>query len=613
MQVKEIVDLVKAGVHQPHSRFEVAFNAVESLAEAQKLRKAWAANRALDDRAPTGAGGVRIAVTGSGTLDYLAALIKDGVDYAGGSTAEVYVSNYGEYVSDLMDHESALWAFDPDFVVFVTDSAQLNDGVQLSDPETVVRDWVSAKVGFLSDLLAAPESSACQFMVLNAIPPLGRFPGRLRLKQPGSDWRLVQAWNQEIVDVLSDRATVVDLFYEAALVGLEKAFNGKQWFESKLPFDLDFHVNVARILVTEVLSLRSADKKVVVVDCDNTIWGGVVGDDGIDGIEIGSTSPRGEAFAHVQRHLLKLKQAGFLIGVASKNQPEVVQEVFREHPEMVLRSEDVVSFKVNWEPKADNIAEMAQELNLGLDSFVFLDDNPAEVEIVRQFLPEVSTIQASEDPVQTLADLVDSQYLYRNSITDEDTGRTELYRAEADRQNLASKASNYEDYLRSLEMRATVAPLDELTIPRASQLVNKSNQFNLTTVRRTEKEVAELAGSSGWQAFTVRLEDKFGDHGIIAVVFTETRDSALEIETFVMSCRVLKRGVEQLVANVLAELAAESSCEHVVGIYRPTKKNVLVESLYADLGFTSLSNAEDEQRYVLDLATFQPFTPEIAR
>ena len=251
-------------------------------------------------------------------------------------------------------------------------------------------------------------------------------------------------------------------------------------------------------------------------------------------------------------------------------------------------------------------------VNARLESFVFLDDNPAEIEIVRQFLPSVSTIQASEDPVETLQVLLDSPLLFRNSLTQEDADRTEQYRSEVGRKQLETSVSNYDDYLRSLEMSADVNAISDLTVPRAAQLINKSNQFNLTTIRRTEVELKSLSEDQGWNIFLIRLSDRFGDHGIISIVLTKVRGPVLEVDTFVMSCRVLKRGVEQLVVNTLIDIAKMHGCTEVLGCYRPTKKNSIVASLYEDLGFSHSETSAKEDRFVLQVADYQPFDHHIA-
>ena len=294
------------------------------------------------------------------------------------------------------------------------------------------------------------------------------------------------------------------------------------------------------------------------LDLDNTLWGGVVADDGIEGIEIGDTSPRGEAFKAFQKYIATLKERGTLLAVASKNDYAVAAEVFEKHPEMVLRMDDLVSFKANWEPKSENIRQMAAELNLGLDSFAFVDDNPAEIDIVRQFVPEVETILLGPDAADYVAQLQDCRLFEPRNITAEDAERTSQYQSEVQRQALAASVTDMGAYLRSLEMKGTITEFTPVDVPRLSQLINKSNQFNLTTRRRTEADILALMKDPDYAGFSVRLKDRFGDHGLISIVIGRQEGATMLVDTWLMSCRVLKRQVEDEVLNELARLAQET-------------------------------------------------------
>jgi FkbH-like protein len=295
-----------------------------------------------------------------------------------------------------------------------------------------------------------------------------------------------------------------------------------------------------------------------------------------------------------------------LLAVCSKNDHARAIEVFEKHPEMVLRAGDFVSFKANWEPKSDNLRQMAAELTLGLDSFVFVDDNPAEIEIVRQFAPEVMTILLGDDPAEYAGQLQDCRLFEPRSITDEDLKRTGHYRAENQRQTLLATAADMDAYLESLAMEAVIHEFTPVDVPRLAQLINKSNQFNLTTRRRTEAEVHELIGEPDYVCFSVRLRDRFGDHGLISIVIGRASGVALRIDTWLMSCRVLKRQVEELVLNELSRLAKLKGCSRLEGIYLPTAKNEMVREHYPRMGFRSQSITRDCAEYVLELDSFRP-------
>jgi len=328
-------------------------------------------------------------------------------------------------------------------------------------------------------------------------------------------------------------------------------------------------------------------------------------------IELGDTSPRGEAFKAFQKYIASLKQRGVLLAVASKNDYAKAAEVFEKHPEMVLRLDDLVSFKINWDPKSDNIRQMSAELNLGLDSFVFVDDNPAEIEIVRQFAPEVATILLGPDPSEYVAQLQDCRWFERSTITAEDLERTKQYQTEARRKEFQANITDMDSYLESLEMKGALSEFTAVDVPRISQLINKSNQFNLTTRRRTEADILALMRDPACVGFSMRLADRFGDHGLIAIVIGQVRDAVMQIDTWLMSCRVLKRQVEEEVLNELARLAARHNCASLHGVYLPTAKNEMVRDFYPRMGFTLTSENENRREFELSLKNYSPILTKI--
>lgn len=598
---------IKAGDLVDPSEFSRVFDSGLDYSQVLKLRRLWSLNQQASQASCDGENSIRVAVTGSGTLDYFADCLNDSLVYLGYSTT-IFVSSYNNYTQDLMDPASDLQEFQPDCVVFVNDSSTVwslmsNDQVS-SDDEPTLRQ-IDTNLGFIAGLLKPLSGSGCDVLIANAIPEPVDSPGSIRRRYSKSSWNVVQHWNNGLERFESLGIRVVDVCFLAMRHGINSAFSYKQWYESKLPYDLDFHSAVASLVSFDIVSARVADKKVLVLDCDNTIWGGVVGDDGLDGIEIGTISARAQGYQGLQRHIKRLKELGFLLAIASKNEEDSVLEVFRTQSDMVLRESDIVSFKVNWRSKADNIAEMAEDLDLGLDSFVFLDDNPAEISMVNQFLPEVETILASEDPVVTLKYLHDSRLLFRTSISNDDGARTQQYHVEKQRKQLAESVTNYDEYLSSLEMRAEIELITPATAVRASQLINKSNQFNLTTIRRTESEVLSLIDSEEWKCYIVRLSDKFGEHGIISVLITQVTEQDLFIETFVMSCRVLKRGVEALIINHLAQVASSAGLGILGGLYSTSPKNKIVANLYDELGFEKLSESNGNKRYLLELSSYK--------
>ncbi|HSR96245.1 MAG TPA: HAD-IIIC family phosphatase, partial [Kofleriaceae bacterium] len=326
---------------------------------------------------------------------------------------------------------------------------------------------------------------------------------------------------------------------------------------------------------------------VLVLDLDNTLWGGVVGETGPLGVALGGTAD-GEAFRAFQRHCRGLAQRGVLLAVASKNNPADARAPFGTHPDMVLALDDFAAFDASWDPKATALRRIADTLALGLDAFVFFDDNAAEREHIRQALPEVEVVDVPDDPAGYVRALEDGLWFEATGLTDEDRARTAHYTVERHRVELRAAAVNLDDYLTSLEMTAQLRALDETDLQRVVQLIGKTNQFNLTTRRHAEAQVRAIAGAAGSIALTVRLRDRFGDYGLVAVVLGLRDGEALAIDTWLMSCRVIGRTLEQLVLRELVARAERLGYRRLIGEYVPTAKNALVAGLYGELGFVPL-------------------------
>ncbi|MBE7158890.1 MAG: HAD family hydrolase, partial [Rhodospirillales bacterium] len=348
---------------------------------------------------------------------------------------------------------------------------------------------------------------------------------------------------------------------------------------------------------------RSA--KCLVLDLDNTLWGGVIGDDGLEGIVLGQGSPVGEAYVAFQRYAKQLGERGVILAVCSKNDEANALEPFEKHPEMVLRRKDIASYVANWTDKAANLRTIAEQLNLGLDALVFADDNPAERRLVRAELPMVAVPEMPEDPAEYVRTLADAGYFEAVDLTAEDRERTELYRANAQRDAARAAATDIGAFLDGLGMELHASSFDLPGLKRIVQLMNKTNQFNLTTKRYTEADVLRMMGDPKAATLQLRLTDVHGDNGVIGLMVGYRRGNALELDTWLMSCRVLGRGVEEATLNLLMERAEEMGCELLVGEYRPTAKNGMVREHYRQLGFTLLEEKGDGvTRWQLPLAGF---------
>ncbi len=574
-----------------------------------KLRKAGDASMA---RAATP---VRIALLGGCSWHPLREAVEHMVRM-GGFGPELFVGEFDNYNAEIREDGSPLYAFRPDVLVLLPAEGRCTYPGAITDAAPRVRE---AAVLCAQEILAlcerAHERSGCEVILGNFIPPSRFDPGPYRVKALASDWSFRRLVNLELGAQAPSYVHVCDVDFLASRRGLVTSRYERGWFESKQPFATDLQVDVARELAHIVLSLRATPAKVLAVDLDNTLWGGVIGDDGIEGIEIGDTSPRGEAFKAFQREVLSLHRRGVLLAVCSKNDHDKAVEPFAKHPEMVLRMHHFAAFYANWNPKSDNLRAIASDLDLGLDSIVFVDDNPAEIDIVKQFAPEVRTVLLGPDPALYAGVLADCRFFEPLAITPEDMVRGDQYGREKERKALKASVTDMDAYLDSLEMKAHILSFTALDLPRITQLINKSNQFNLTTIRRTETEVLQIKDDSRRPARIARLADRFGEHGLISVLITEIkaeRPADLEIETWVMSCRVLKRQVEEELANEVFRIAREHGCARVIARYRKTAKNSLVADLYPRLGFSALESDEGGATYVRDVESYQPFRTKIA-
>jgi FkbH-like protein len=525
---------------------------------------------------------------------------------------ELWLGDYDNYVSEIIDESSELYAFAPQVVLLLPAENRCKYSGRLTDQRAAQQAEAAKTAESILELAHKVNAkTGAEILLTNFRLPTGHDLGAFRSRSMGSDWTFRKWVNLELGMNAPACVKICDLEFLAARIGGVQAADPRGWFETKQPGSPALLVELAREAAHLIASLKRAPKKVLVLDLDNTLWGGVVADDGLEGIELGDTSPRGEAFKAFQKYIFSLKQRGVLLAMCSKNDFNRAAEPFEKHPEMVLRMADIVSFKANWEPKSENIRRMAPELNLGLDSFVFMDDNPAEIDIVRQYAPEVTTILLGPDPSEYVTQLQDCRLFEPSGITAEDVERTSHYRAEAERRALETSVTDMDAYLFSLAMEGAISEFTIVDAPRLSQLINKSNQFNLTTRRRSEAEVLAVIKDPGFVGYSVRLKDRFGDHGLISIVIGQKVDGTMKIDTWLMSCRVLRRQVEEEVLNELVRLAILNGCQRLEGIYLPTAKNKMVRDFYPRMGFTLMVESQTKSEFELKVEAFRPRTTKI--
>jgi FkbH-like protein len=552
---------------------------------------------------------VRLAVLGSSTVTQLLPAIR----VAGlrrNIWVDTYESDYGLYMQELADPGSALHEFKPTAVLLALDARHLTAGATAGLDEAGADNALDEMTGRLREAWRlAREAFRCPIIQQTALPVHLPVLGSNEHRLPGSRARSVARLNAALRQMSdADGVDLLALDVRAAQDGIAAWHNPMLWNHAKQEVTPAAAPMYGELVGRLLAAKQGRSYKCLVLDLDNTVWGGVIGDDGLDGIVLGQGSPLGEAYVAFQDYARELTRRGVILAVCSKNDEANALEPFDRHPDMVLRRADIASFVANWSDKAANIRAIAEELNIGLDSLVFIDDNPFERNLVRQELPMVAVPEVSEDPTYFAQAIADAGYFEGLSVTDEDRERAGQYQGNKAREALKSSATDLPAYLRGLEMRLIWKRFDKLGLQRIVQLINKSNQFNLTTRRYTDEDVLAVMADPKAFGLQLRLLDRFGDNGVIAIVIGRLKpDGDLHIDTWLMSCRVLGRQVEPTTLNLIAQEARKLGARRLIGEYIPTKKNGMVKDHYARLGFTAMeTDTAGGNRNLLDLASFTP-------
>jgi FkbH-like protein len=547
---------------------------------------------------------LRVGLVGSGTLDFLAdALPGTGARF--GMRLDVTTGHY-DAVQTIAYGDDGLNG-ELDVVVVVLDARSFRSPDRLLDREAHDSAVAAAAQDIRRLATALRERHRCPVVLSNIVVPPDQIASSADVTIVGTRARFILDLNSEIMRIIQEeRLAIWDLDAISGVVGRHAWKDPISAHVAKSPFAISLAPLVADKLCATLASLFGKSRRGLILDLDNTLWGGVIGDDGLHGIRIGQGDADGEAFLAVQRLALELRRRGVVLCVCSKNDDVVARAPFREHPDMLLREEHIAVFVANWNDKATNIARISGELNLGLDAFVFLDDNPAERARIRQELPEVAVPELPDEPALYASCLASGGYFENPGLTAEDLLRADAYRADAERAEMVKAVGNYDAYLASLSMVLSIARFDPMGRARVVQLINKSNQFNLTTRRRQEEEIAAIEMSTSHVGLQFRLADVFGDNGMISVVILELVGDEAKIDTWLMSCRVLNRGVEHAVLNEIVRRATEAGARRLIGEYIPTDRNQLVKDHYSKLGFSSLEceAANGRSIWTLDCPTY---------
>jgi FkbH-like protein len=550
-------------------------------------------------RGKTSAPAARVAVLGFCTTTYYTTVLR-GVGVAAGFPLDTWESDYDAVEQTLLDDASPLYAFRPDVVVFATAVQALRDRFLAVDvnERPAVGEREAERLAML--IQRAARIPGVSVVVNNLVVPYERAWGNLSAWIEGSLPNVVRRINDRLLDAVRalENAYLVDCDHIASWVGKKTWFDERLWFYSKSFCHPDALPMVASQALDVVRAVKGKSLKCIALDLDNTLWGGVIGDDGLEGVRLGELGD-GEAYVRFQRWLKELSRRGILLAVCSKNEEARAREPFQKHKDMVLREADIACFVANWDNKADNLRLLARRLNIGLDSFVFLDDSPFERNLVRELAPEVCVPEMPEDPAEFVPYLEGLNLFEALQFSDEDRQRTGFYRANVQREEEQTKFVNVDDYLASLKMTAEFERFDDDHLPRIVQMVQRTNQFNLTTLRHTAAELKIMAEGRDWFPFYVNLEDRFGDNGLVSVVVGKRDGDRLDVVTWLMSCRVIARRLEEFVLDRLVETASAAGLTTVRGHYLPTKKNEMVAKLYERLGFTPVDDGAAWDRSVV--------------
>ena len=569
---------------------------------AKTIRSLQSTGRSLTPLTP-----FKLGILSNSTTDFVVpSLIASAARH--GISLECVVADFDQAMQDAINPESAIHRAKPDAVLIAIDYRGLPLRTTPGEPDAA-QTTVDAVMNHLANIRAGIRNhgnSICIFQTL-AAPPESIF-GSLERCLPGTMRNLIDAVNREIAEsVHGTEDLVLDVAAIAETVGLGEWHCPRRWNMGKLPFSDTYLPLYADHLSRIVSALRGKSRRCLILDLDNTLWGGIIGDDGLEGIKIAQGDATGEAYLAVQRMALSLRDRGVVLAVSSKNEDDIARSPFRKHPEMLLREDHFAVFQANWNDKATNIKAIAEELALGLESMVFLDDNPVERGLVREMLPQVAVPELPADPALYARTLAAAGYFEAVLFSKEDAKRADYYQDNARRVALQRQAGDLEAYLASLDMEITFQPFDETGRARITQLINKSNQYNLTTRRYSEADTAAAEQDPGCYTLQVRLKDTFGDNGMISVVICRTvSDRVWDIDTWLMSCRVIGRRVENMVLQEMLNAARERGVQLITGKFIPTDRNKLVIDHYSKLGFTKVDEKSDgTTAWSLDVKTAQ--------
>jgi len=544
---------------------------------------------------------IKIAILGDSATQLLVQAIK-GYGYDEKINFEIYEADYQQIEQEIINLDSKLYEFNPEYIVIFESTEKLiNDFYKIG--KEYKNNYADTHIERIKNLWNRINRKLnCKIINFNYVEINDNVFGNYGNKVEIAFIYQIKKLNLNLMEAARGYKNIFinDVCTLHNIIGRKNLFDRRLYISSNIVFNIDFLPLVAKNVVDIIKAASGKINKCLILDLDNVVWGGIIGDDGINNIQIGELGI-GKAFSELQMWAKQLKERGILLAICSKNTEKIAKEPFTNHPDMILHLDDISIFVVNWGNKVDNIKYIQSVLNIGFDSMVFIDDSSFERNMIRKMIPEITVPELPEDPVDYIPYLRNLNLFETISYSDEDSDRTKKYQYEAKRAKFKTNFSSIDDYLKNLNMIAEVAEFDDYHTPRIAQLTQRSNQFNLRTKRYTEQDISEIRKSNQYITRYFKLEDKFGEYGLIGIVILKkVNNNSVFIDTLIVSCRVLKRGMEEFIFNKIAKLGAREGYNKIIGEYLPTPKNVLVKDIFKEFGFSKEGN-----RWVLDVKDYR--------
>ena len=525
---------------------------------------------------------------------------------------EIYVGEYNQYHQEILDPNSGLYQFKPDLLILFVDTRTVAGEVffqQYSVPDEERMGWVRSTLDEVKSLVeVAKRNSKAKVLVHNFEVPTHSSLGIIEDRQPYGFRRSLQDLNSKLEEAFrtDERTFVFDYESFVSQVGKDAAFDYKMYYLGDIRINPQTIPQLCDGYLPYVRAMLSKSKKCLVLDLDNVLWGGIIGEDGLNGIKLGPT-PEGRPFVEFQKYILSLYNRGVILAVNSANNADDALEVFRSHPYMVLKEDHFAAMKMNWDDKISNMKSIAEDVEIGVDSLVFVDDSKVNRDMMKHALPEVLTVELPDDPSLYLKAIEGLSAFDTMQFTAEDRRRGKMYAEQRKRQEYKTVVGDITEYLKSLNTVVTIEKANKFNIPRISQLSQKTNQFNTTTRRYPEDDVVRMANSDRFIVVSLKVDDKFGDSGLTGVAIVEKGPERWRIDSFLLSCRVLGRKVEETLLAYIVDQASKEGAKAIVGEFIPTKKNAPAKNFYRDHGFKQLSGAEGTEVWEMSLREVYPF------